>query len=234
MISIIIPTNNEIRNNYLQKIIDWIISQMWDFEIIFVDNWSDDWTVELVKKYWKVFTLKKSNRAERLNFWVKKAEWNIILLHHPVSILPKNIFLKIENEIKNWVKWGGFSHSFDSNNFILKFTSFYSNKIRWKIKWILYLDHCIFLEKKSFEKIWGFKNLDIFEDTVFSYDLKKYFWKPKILNEKIITSARRFTKRGILKQAILNQYLKIIFYLWFSDKKMNKIYEKKDGFNVKY
>jgi len=234
MISIIISTNNELRNTYLQKVIDWILNQKWDFEIIFVDNWSKDWTINLCKKYWKVFDLENSNRAERLNFWVKKAKWNIILFHHSVSILPKNIFWKIKNKISQWAKWWWLSHSFDSNHFLLNFTSWYSNKIRWKLKWVLYLDHCIFVEKKSFEKIWWFKNLDIFEDTVFSYDLKKQFWKPTILKEKIITSARRFTKRWIFKQGILNQYLKIIFHFWFSHKKMNKIYEEKDGFNVKY
>jgi len=37
--------------------------------------------------------------------------------------------------------------------------------------------------------------------------------KPIILKDKIITSARRFQKRGIWKQAVLNQYLKISFYL---------------------
>jgi hypothetical protein len=102
------------------------------------------------------------------------------------------------------------------------------------LKGILYLDHCIFINKKSIEKIGGFKNIDIFEDTILSYDLKKSFWKPIILKQQVVTSARRFTKRWIFKQAILNQYLKIMFHLNFWDKSMNKIYEKKDWFNVNY
>ena len=234
MISVIFSTNNEMRNNYLQKIVSSLKNQDSKYELIVVDNWSHDWTLDFLKPYAKIFTLKNSNRAERLNLGIKKSSWDIILLHHSVSILPNNVFKKIENSLKKWYKWWWLTHSFDSNNIILKFTSWYSNKIRWNIKWILYLDHMIFSTKESFEKIWWFKNLDIFEDTVLSYDLRKNFWKPIILKNKVITSSRRFTKRWIIKQALLNQYLKLMFHLKSWDKKLNKIYEWKEWFNVNY
>ena len=234
MISIVLSTNNEIRNNYLEKIIYSIKNQDSNYELIVVDNWSSDGTIEFLKKYAKVFILNNSNRAERLNFGFKKSSYDIILFHHSVSILPKNILGRIKQTLETWNKRGWLMYSFDSESMILKFTSWYSNEIRAKLKGILYLDHTIFVHKESLEKIWGFKNIDIFEDTILSYDLKKHFWNPIILWEKTITSSRRFTKRGIIKQALLNQYLKLMFHLKVWDKKMNRIYESEYWFNVDY
>jgi len=232
MISVILSTNNEIRNNYLEKVLDSIKNQNIETEIIITDNWSNDWTIDICKKYTdKIFELKDSNRAQRLNYWFKKSFWDIILFNHPVSILPKNTFSKIEKTLEKNT-WGAYSHSFDKNTFLYKLTSWYSNNIRAK-RWIIYLDHCIFSKRKYLEKTDLFWNLDIFEDTYFSYNMRK-FAKPIILKDKIITSNRRFEKRWFFKQSLINQYLKICFLLWKNHKTMNKIYEEKDGFNVKY
>lgn len=239
MISIVISTNNEIRNNYLEKILNSISKQDKNYELIIVDNMSQDWTIEFIKNFkWiknlKIFKLENSNRADRLNLWLENANWKIVLFHHSVSILPKNILWKIEKSVNFWNLWWWLSHSFDSNNLILKFTSWYSNNIRWWISNILYLDHCIFVEKKLAEKVWWFPEIDIFEDTIFSRRLKKE-WKPIILKDKIVTSKRRFDKRWLFKQIIINQYLKLLFNLkLLNHSKMNKIYEKDLGFNVKY
>ena len=234
MISVILSTNNEIRNNYLEQLLESIKNQDTKYELIIIDNWSTDNTLEICKKYTDdIYELKKSNRAQRLNLWLEKSSWDIILFNHPVSVLPNNVFSKIEDSINNGNKWGGLTHSFDSNNLLLKFTSWYSNNIRWKIKSIIYLDHCIFVESNLAKNVWWFPDVEIFEDTLFSYNLSKIS-KWIILPYKIITSARRFTKRWIFKQSLLNQYLKIMFHLKASDKWMNKMYEEKEWFNVNY
>ena len=221
------------RNHYLEKVLEWIKNQDVKSELIIIDNGSTDGTVQLCQQYWKVFSLSGSNRAERLNKWFEYINWDIVLFHHPVSILPQNTFSKIEQVLEwNWV-WWWYSHSFDIKDIVLNFTSWYSNNIRWKLSWILYLDHMIFAKVEKVKKIWGFPHLDIFEDTVFSQRMRKIS-KPIILKDKIITSARRFQKRGIWKQAFLNQYLKIMFHLWIGDKKMNKVYEKNEWFNIHY
>ena len=233
MISVILSTNNELRNNYLEKLLVAIKQQDSEYELIVVDNGSSDWTVELCERYGKVFHLEWTNRAQRLNYWFFKATWDIILFHHSVSILPQNVFSQIEASIKQWVLWWGLTHSFGSKNTLLRFTSWYSNNIRAKYSSIIYLDHCIFAQSEALVQTGWFPEVDIFEDTLFSYNLSKVA-KWIILPYKVITSARRFTKRGIFKQVFINQYLKILFHLKKSDKSMNKLYEESDGFNVKY
>ena len=232
MISVILSTNNEIRNGYLEDMLEAISSQKSDHEIIVVDNGSTDGTIEVVEKYTdKIFSLLESNRAQRLNLWLQKAEWDIILFHHSVAKIQWDSFATIEKVLRD-NDWGWHTHSFDLENPILRFTSWYSNNMRWK-RGILYLDHCIFANKTLLDELGGFPDMDIFEDTAFSEKMRKKSC-PIIIDEKIVTSARRFTKRGIIKQSFLNQWLKLCYYAKLSDKKMNKSYEQDDGFNVTY
>ena len=234
MISVILSTNNEIRNGYLKKILTSIENQDTEHEIIVVDNGSTDDTIKLCKKYAdKIFTLPNSNRAQRFNYWMKKAKWKIILFHHPVTLMQDDAFEYIENFIKTWSIWGGFTHSFDHRHWLLAFTSWYSNNVRGK-RGILYADHLIFWKKKCFESVGGFPDMDVVEETPLCAAMRKKYWKPEIIPHKVVTSARRFTGRGMYKHALLNQYIKLWFYLWLSDKIMNKHYEKREGYNVKY
>jgi len=233
MISVILSTNNEIRNNYLKDLLDSLKNQNTKYEIIVVDNWSTDKTLEICKKYTtKIYNLDNSNRAQRFNLGFKKSIWDIVLFHHPVCILPKNSFLNIEKSLSwNNIRWW-YTHSFDNDSFLLKFTSWYSWNIRWK-RWILYVDHCIFAKSNIVAKTNIFWEVDIFEDSVFSKNMLKYS-KPVIIKDRLVTSARRFKKRWIIKQILINMLMKQMYYLNINHKYMNKLYEKKDGFNVKY
>jgi len=55
--------------------------------------------------------------------------------------------------------------------------------------------------------------MDVVEETPLCRAMLKKYGKPEIIPHKVVTSARRFTGRGIYKHALLNQYIKIGFYL---------------------
>lgn len=231
-LSIIISTFNEENNSFFINTLAQV-KELTQVEIIVVDKNSTDKTKQICLAHGvKYINTDLNSRAQRLNLGASKAKGDLLLFHHPRSIV--DIFgLKYLLTINNTQQlWGGFTHRFDNRNIILNFTSWYSNNVRGKIREILYLDHCIFVSSNLFHKV-KFSNVDIFEDTIFSIDLSKYS-KPNILKFSSTTSSIRFLRNGIIRQSILNQVMKVAFSIGIDHKTMNRIYEYGLNLNSKY
>lgn len=231
MLSIIIPTYNEIKNKMIQtsfpKLYELSKSSK-DLEVLIIDSFSTDGTLELAKKYnFTISQIQTNSRGIRLNHGIEMALGEMIILHHPRSILSeKGITYLINNP---QLKWGAFKHQFDRQHPLLKFTSFYSNYIRGR-RGIFYLDHCIFSQKILLEKAGLVPEIEIFEDTELCLRLLKHS-PGALLPYTSITSAIRFDKNGLIKQSLLNQAAKLKYYMNFNHQKINKIYEKNVNLN---
>lgn len=231
-LSIIIPTFNEMKNGYLEKILQ-SLSNLKDIEVICVDSYSEDGTKELIEKYqYKLISYQTTSRGERLSIGAKEAKSEMIFLHHPRTLYDNRGLEYLKDRGKE-LSWGGFSHEFDYNHPLLRFTSWYSNKIRADKKSIFYLDHGVFVKKSLLEKINYIPSVDIFEDTYLSLNLRSISTGHR-LRFKAITSAIRFKNYGFFKQILLNQYMKFLFYFKFEHKKLNKIYERENKLNSIY
>ena len=210
-------------------------------EVICVDSFSKDNTVQIIESKKapefniRMIQCETNSRAKRLNIGIKEAIGEVVFLHHPRSIIDRNS-LNYLAENYNQLSWGGLTHKFDRNHYLLKFTSWYSNQIRGKWRSILYLDHCIFFRRELLENDKSpVPEVDIFEDTYLSLKLKKITKSSAvILPFNSQTSAIRFEKNGIWLQAIMNQILKICYMLNVPHKTMNKIYEKGLSLNSRY
>ena len=239
-LSIILPCLNEIRHGYLDRILTNLIAQIGEKEIIVVVSPSNDGTDKVLEEYAaqyseiQVVRSLAKNRAQRLNDGIAVSKGEIILLHHPATLLPERIALElIDQAITTGNNWGAFQHTFDFPHWLLHFTSWYSNNVRFKQKGIVYLDHCPFIDRKILAQIENIPDLDIFEDTVLS-DRLRQFSKPMLVEGKVITSARRFRQRGIYRHAALNQILKLCYLLNIDPKYLNRLYEKNYSINTKY
>jgi len=239
-LSIILPCLNEIRHGYLDRILTNLIAQIGEKEIIVVVSPSNDGTDKVLEEYAaqyseiQVVRSLAKNRAQRLNDGIAVSRGEIILLHHPATLLPERIALQIiDQAITAGNNWGAFQHTFDFSHWLLHFTSWYSNNVRVKHKGIVYLDHCPFIDRQILAQIKNIPDLDIFEDTVLS-DRLRQFSKPMLVEGKVITSARRFRQRGIYRHAALNQILKLCYLLNIDPKHLNRLYEKSYSINIKY
>lgn len=232
MLSIVIPTLNESKTGYLPRILKAYAS-ISNCQILCVDGGSSDDTINVVNKSSaKLIESDQQSRAGRLNEGIALAEHDLILLHHPRSILPLegiNYLISRSSELK----WGAFTHSFDVQHPLLAFTSWYSNNIRGDWRKIYYLDHCLFAQKSLLEAIGMVPNLEIFEDTALCENLKR-----KAAGTRLpflsVTSAVRFTRNNMYKQALMNQKLKWQYYLNYSNTKMNQRYERGLELNTQY
>lgn len=243
-VSIILPCLNEIRHGYLDRILTNLIAQLvpqnFEKEIIAIVSASEDGTELVLEQYaarspeMQVVRSLAKNRAQRLNEGIAISTGDIILLHHPATLLPEQIALQlIEQALQSGGSWGAFCHNFDFSHWLLHFTSWYSNNVRVKQKGLVYLDHCPFIDRQILAEIGNVPDLDIFEDTVLS-DRLCQFSKPLLAQGKVITSARRFQQRGIYRHAMLNQWLKLCYHLNIDPKFLNRVYEKRYSINTKY
>jgi hypothetical protein len=209
-LSIVIPAISDPSPQFSQS--QKSFSQLTDVEIIYVDQ------------------SEAQSRAERLNIGFKKSSGSMVLFYHPRSFIETR-GLEYLKSISQEKIWGGFTHHFDVDHWLLQFTSWYSNRIRPKTSGILYLDHCIFFHRSFFSV--PLAPVDIFEDTLLSQQLSLSS-KPVVLDFESNTSAIRFQIQGMYRQALYNQVLKLGYYLGLPPEKMNKFYEAGLGLNSDY
>lgn len=232
MLSIVVPTLNESQTGYLSKILDAYIG-VDDIEVICVDGGSKDDTISLIKQsHAKLIATDVCSRAGRLNVGIKQAKFDMVLLHHPRSLVDIEGIKTLTN-LTSDIRWGAFTHQFDFQHPLLNFTSWYSNRIRGDGRRVYYLDHCLFAQKQLLLEVGLIPEIDIFEDTEICLKLNKKS-KPIRLPYISQTSAVRFQTNGIYHQALKNQYMKWCYYFSSSDKKMNTFYEKGIELNTKY
>ncbi len=212
MLSVVIPANDFETNSFLKKTLE-SLQTFKDLEIVCVD------------------LSEAKSRGERLNIGFHRTTGSVVLFHHPRSFVdPEGIqyLINLSNEHDRKKMWGGFTHTFDKAHALLRFTSWYSNEVRGKRKGVLYLDHCIYFDRE----LWlnDIPHVEIFEDTLLSYHLLKNS-KPVILPFTSQTSAVRFEKNGVWRQSLMNQVLKLGFFLKVPHQVMNRIYENGVGLN---
>lgn len=221
MISIIIPTLNEAEN--IVKLINHL--QFNNIEIIIVDGGSQDDTVQIVQSLSSSIKVINSHlgRAIQMNNGAIIAQGEILLFLHADTLLPNNFGEMIINCLsKPGIIAGAFTLKIDSENWGLRL-------VEWGVKWrslfwqLPYGDQAIFMKKDTFNQVGKFPELPIMEDFEIIKRLKK-LGKIAIISDPVITSPRRWLKKGILHNTILNQIIIIAYILGISPGKIVKWY----------
>lgn len=236
--SLIIPTLNE--ENFLPKLLNDLSKQKEkDFEVIVVDNFSQDKTKQCLKQYEKIlnikfFKKKSKNVACQRNFGANKAKGNyLIFLDADSRINPtflkklkKNIlskkgllflpYLLPDKEYKNY------KPLFDLANILVEL----SQKLPKRFS----LGGSIIIEKNFFKLIGGFdEKLFLAED----HELveKAYSWgvRAKFIKEaSVYFSLRRMKREGQLK-FFYKYFIATARRLFLNEEIKNKIFEYQMG-----
>jgi rSAM/selenodomain-associated transferase 2 len=202
MISIIIPTYNE--ETCIEKTLVQLsgIKCRVDKEIIVSDGGSTDGTVALAARSAKVVRSEKG-KAIQLNNGAKNAKGDILFFVHADMFVPDGALTEICNRIDKGYDGGGFLNIFSSHNEKIKclgrIMNFRIRKGEQPDKLIFYGDNGIFVRKKVFDEMGGFKEIPIMEDYDFSYRMRKDYKVAKIEEPKIIVDSRRHIKAGFFK-----------------------------------
>ncbi len=96
--------------------------------------------------------------------------------------------------------------------------------IRSRLTRIPYGDQAIFLKKRFFDQIGGFKDIPIMEDVELMQRVKKAGKKIKFITRKVQTSSRRWENEGIVYCTLRNWALITLYLLGVSPDKLKKFY----------
>jgi len=193
LISVIIPVLNEERA--LPGCLESIAVQESPYEILVVDGGSDDRTMEIAKSHGAVVIESESGRWRQLNKGAEIAKGEIFLFLHADSRIPANALTKIRTRINRGLDGGAFTLRFQPNSFLLAFAVFWANALIWLTR-EFQGDRGIFCRREVFEKLGGFKNMDLMEDLDFAVRMRRAGFTTRQLMGPVATSSRRFEKMG--------------------------------------
>jgi rSAM/selenodomain-associated transferase 2 len=212
-ISIIIPVLNEEEN--IQVAIDSIFPSD-NMEVIVVDGGSKDRTIEVVKELGVMLFHSRAGRANQMNLGAKNATGDILVFLHADTRLPTGFDDLIRTALGDVYRLdsdpiaGAFALEIDDRSRRFRWVE-WGVKYRSRFLKMPYGDQAIFLRAKVFDEIGGFPDLPIMEDFELMRRLQK-LGSISIIEQPVITSARRWLQQGIFKTTLINQ-LMILGYL---------------------
>lgn len=228
-ISFIVPTLNEAANVRRQA---QALSRLPETEVIFVDGGSGDGTCHeiaaLSRERHNVRLLHApAGRARQMNAGAKCAngEW-LIFLHADTSLPPASFdaFLRRIKQASP-LNSGAFTFRVAHPHWAYRYLEFYVG-LRCKLLKLPFGDQAIFIRKKLFEEIGGYReDFPLMEDMELVQRLNRQNGFA-VLDFPVYTSARRYEKDGFFKRGLDNIYLQLLYRCGVHPQELAKKYWK--------
>jgi rSAM/selenodomain-associated transferase 2 len=210
-LSIIIPTLNE--QNALEKTLKRLSTS--SSEIIVVDGGSSDHTPEIARHHTPHVLTCSPGRGVQQDTGARHAHGDTLMFLHADTILPLGFQHMIKDALFDpGVIYGALHLSIHPPTPVLRLIAFVAN-LRTRILKIPYGDQAIFMRKRDYFKVGGFHNLPIMEDVDLVRRLNRV-GRFHLAPGRVITSARRWEKEGIVYTTIRNWLLMIRYLLGVS------------------
>ncbi|MDB9321014.1 TIGR04283 family arsenosugar biosynthesis glycosyltransferase [Nodularia spumigena CS-591/04] len=221
-ISIIIPTFNEAAN--LENAIA-STQPSTNVELIVVDGGSQDDTVSIAQSLGVKVISSPPGRAVQMNAGAMAARGDILLFLHADTRLPAGFDNMVRSALQQpQTVAGAFTLRIDADNWALRWVE---KGVNWRSHFyqMPYGDQAIFLTTEIFQKIGNFPNLPIMEDFELIRRLKRT-GKIAIIPVPVITSARRWLKKGVFQTTLLNQIVITAYFLGVSPERIRSWYRR--------
>ncbi len=224
MFSIIIPTYNEA--DQIARTINIInaANGRYEAEIIVVDGGSIDDTIKIAEQCGAtVVRSARKGRAAQMNTGASIAKHEILYFLHADSIPPANFTSQILRACKDGFTTGCFRLAFDHDHWFLKANAWFT---RFDVNAVRFGDQSLFVTKEVFQQSGGFReDLLMMEDQEIIHRLKK-FGKFKVLNDVIVTSARKYVDNGVYRMQGIFFRVWGLYYLGYSQEELLQLYRK--------
>jgi len=221
--SIIVPVLHE------RKRINELIERLYRLdsekscEIIVVDGVQERDTLEAIHANDVVKIFSEKGRAKQMNAGASVARGKILVFLHADTELPIGALKKMDAVVEKGYMAGGFDLGIRSNKLIFKVIAFLGS-LRSRLNRIPYGDQAIFICRDYFHKMGGYKEIPLMEDVELMRRIKRSGNKIWILYDRVMTSARRWEREGIVYCTLRNWILQILYFLGISPDRLTNFY----------
>ncbi|MBI3376216.1 MAG: TIGR04283 family arsenosugar biosynthesis glycosyltransferase [Betaproteobacteria bacterium] len=179
-------------------------------EVIVVDGGSADDTARLAAPFADRLFEAPQGRAAQLNAGARAARGDALLFLHADTFLPESADRLVLQGLEH-ARWGRFDVRIASRHRLLAVVARMMN-LRSRLTGIATGDQAIFVRRSAFEEAGGFPQLPLMEDIAFSSRLKRV-GRPACLRERVVTSGRRWERRGAVRTIVLMWRLRFAYWL---------------------
>ena len=204
-ITVVIPTLNE--EQVIEKSVLSAVAAG-ATEIIVSDGGSRDRTLDIASEAGVTRIVRSlPGRGVQMNSGAQLAENEFVLFLHADNELSDHALEQLCDHEK--VAWGAFRQRIDSPRKIYRLLEWGN---QWRVQWrgVPFGDQGIFVRRSLFEKLGGFAEIPLMEDVEISQRLRE-IEKPMLLQGPLTISARRWEKRGVLRQTVTNWLIQLSY-----------------------
>ncbi len=229
-ISVIIPVLNE-ESAISEKLpaMQWVRES--GHELIVVDGGSIDDSFRVAQKYTDLVIASSQGRAAQMNAGASIASGDVLLFLHIDTLLPTDGINSIltsldrdgyKGDDKVNEAWGRFDVRLSGKHFMFRIIESMMNR-RSRMTGIATGDQAIFITRGLFKQIGGYREIPLMEDIEISHRLKKKS-RPVCIQNRVITSSRRWESFGIYRTVILMWRLRLSYWLGADPLRLAKQY----------
>jgi len=207
-IGIVVPIFNEAR--ILEAALDRLRQLAGDCAVLIADGGSTDGSAAIARRYFPTEICAAPNRGAQQNRGARALATDVLLFLHADSTLPREFAAHIRRALRDpRIAGGCFRLEFDAPRPMLRFYSWFT---RFPGRFFHFGDQGFFIRRKIFVEMGGFRRLPFLEDVDFLRRLRRH-GRFAVLPAAVVTSARRFLRRGVVRQQIRNILLVALFEL---------------------
>lgn len=175
-------------------------------EVVVVDGGSTDATARLAAPFADRVIAAPRGRAAQMNAGAAAAAGDALLFLHADTRLPPGADRLVGAALVAHA-WGRFDVAIDSDDPRLAVIAFFINR-RSRLTGIATGDQAIFVRRDAFP---GFAPIALMEDVAFSRAMKRVS-PPACLAARVVTSARRWERRGVARTVLLMWRLRLAYW----------------------
>ncbi len=223
-ISVIIPALNEA--SMIGDTLDDVLSAF-DVEVIVVDGGSCDETCNIARSRGATVYTGATGRAAQMNLGAEYASGDILLFLHADSMLPMDWDVEVRKVFSSNAVAGYFKFKvmdkFRGSWLVERLTNWRADKRK-----LPYGDQAIFVSRREFEAVGGYRDVPIMEDVYFMQEIVKH-GDVKGLGVAVGTSGRRWLSKGLVRTFLYNQLVLFLASRGYPLERLRKFYRGEIG-----